>query len=241
MQQTKAIVLNHIKYAESSIIVKLYTEQQGLISCIVKGIRGKKGKLRTGLFQPLNLLDINYKTSTRSKLMTLSEVKIAEPFSDLLFNPIKRSVALFISELLQNSIREEECNLALFNFIYNTIHLLDLNTKSSTHFHIVFMMKLTKYLGFYPLRMNENVNYFDLEKGCFTSSKPMHFNYLNNEIMNAWNSLLLCDFNSIEHLTFSNTLKRSLVQALMTYYKLHLIHFKELNSHQILQLVFDND
>ena len=45
---TKAIVISTIKYSDTSLIVKLYTEKVGLVSFLLKGIlKSKKGKLRT--------------------------------------------------------------------------------------------------------------------------------------------------------------------------------------------------
>jgi len=57
MYLSRAIVLHQIKYSETSLILKIYTEKEGLLSFIVKGVRGKKGKLRTAQFQILNLLE----------------------------------------------------------------------------------------------------------------------------------------------------------------------------------------
>lgn len=98
MHRSRAIVLNKTNYSETSLIIKIYTEEEGLLSFIVKGIRGKKGKLRMAQFQALNLIEIDYKKSGKSDLRYLLDLKINEPFSDLLFDPIKRAVALFMAE-----------------------------------------------------------------------------------------------------------------------------------------------
>lgn len=242
MQASRAIVLQQIKYSESSLIVKLYTESEGLLSFIVKGVRGKKGKMRAAQFQALNLLDISFKQAKKSKLNTIADLKISEPFVDLLFNPIKRSIAMFMAELILHSIKEEEANNELFNFLYNAIHWLDLSTTSCTHFHLLFMMKLSKYIGFEPNREEEEAgNYFDLEQGLYTSFKPMHSNFIEGALLSAWKTLACCELKDVSNLKFSNQLKRSLIDVLMDYYKLHIVHFKDLNSHHILQQVFTDE
>ena len=241
MQQSRAIVLNKINYSETSLIIKIYTEEQGLLSFIVKGVRGKKGKLRMAQFQALNLLDINYKLSGKSTLYYISDLKIREPFSTLLFDPIKRAVALFIAELIQNCIKEEEQNTELFLFLHQSIHWLDLTKDSCTHFHLAFMMKLTKYLGFAPLKNSSNASSFDLQTSEFLKHIPVHNYSIQGEELAGWNKLLSCSYENLKELQFSNQLKRCLVQALMDYYKLHLIHFKELKSQHILQLIFDDE
>ena len=241
MHRSRAIVLNKTNYSETSLIIKIYTEQEGLLPFIVKGIRGKKGKLRMAQFQALNLIEIDYKKSGKSDLRYLLDLKINEPFSDLLFDPIKRAVALFMVELIQNSIKEEEQNQALFQFLHQSIHWLDLSKDSCTHFHLSFMMKLTKYLGFSPMSNKGNAVSFDLQKGAFETYDPQHNYILKNQEMNAWSKIMECRYENLKTLHFSNQLKRNLVHALMNYYKLHLIHFKELNSQHILQLIFDDE
>lgn len=242
MIESKAIVLQQLKYSETSLIVKIYTQKEGLLSFIIKGIRGKKGKLRTAQFQTLNLIDINYKQGQKSQLRHIVDLKISEPFTELLFDPIKRSIAIFLAELIQQSIKEEEPNQELYEFLHNSIHWLDLTQANCTHYHLLFMMKLTKYLGFPPLVIgHENDQYFDLQQGIFTNSCPTHTHYLENDKLDAWKDLLSCKPEDINSLNFSNNLKRNMVQALMNYYKLHLINFKELNSHHILQMVFDDE
>jgi DNA repair protein RecO (recombination protein O) len=241
MKQSRAIVLHKINYSETSIILKIYTEEEGLLSFIVKGIRGKKGKLRLAQFQALNLLEIHYKQTGKSTLRFITDLKISEPFSDLLFDPIKRAIALFLAELIQNCIQEEEQNEELFLFLHQSIHWLDLSKDSCTHFHLSFMVKLTKYLGFAPMENDKNAICFDLQTGEFLTYIPLHKHKIEGEELKAWKMLLDCTYENLNTLHFPNKLKRSLVQALMNYYKLHLIHFKELNSQHILQQIFDDE
>ena len=242
MHQSRAIVLHQIKYSETSLILKIYTEKEGLLSFIVKGVRGKKGKFRSAQFQALNLLELSYNDARKSKLRQIVDLKISEPFSELLFNPVKRSIATFMAELIQQCIKEEEPNPELFQFLHSSIHWLDLSQKNCSHFHLLFMMKLTKLLGFYPMfEIGYEEGYFDLQQGVFTRQKPLHAYFVEAEDLSAWKELINCKLETLESLLFSNELKRRLVQALMIYYKLHLIHFKELNSHHILQTVFNDD
>jgi len=242
MHQSRAIVLHQIKYSETSLILKIYTEKEGLLSFIAKGVRGKKGRLRTAQFQLLNLLDLGYSRGNKSQLRHITDLKIAEPFTELLFNPVKRSIGLFMAELIQHCIKEEEANIPLFNFLFNSIHWLDLSKDNCNHFHIHFMMRLTKYLGFSPmLEGHHSDGYFDLQQGSFTHHKPLHPHFIEGEELCAWKELLNCSLENFNRLQFTNDLKRRVVQALMNYYKLHLIHFKELNSQHILQTVFENE
>ena len=242
MHQSRAIVLRQIKYSETSLILKIYTEKEGLLSFIAKGVRGKKGKLRSAQFQPLNLIDLSYREARKSELRQINEIKVIEPFTDLPFNPVKRTIAMFMAELIQNAIKEQEPNAKLFDFLYNSIHWIDLSKESYSHFHLLFMMKFTKHLGFYPmLDGHKEARYFDLQQGVFSRGEPTHSYFIDSEQLSAWKQLINLKLETINSLLFSNSLKRKLLQTMMLYYKLHLIHFKELNSHHILQSVFNDE
>ena len=242
MHQSRAIVLRQIKYSETSLILKIYTEKEGLLSFIAKGVRGKKGRLRSAQFQPLNLIDLSYREARKSELRQIIDLKVIDPFIDLPFNPVKRTIAIFIAELINNAIKEQEPNLKLFEFLYNSIHWIDLSKQGYGHFHLLFMINFTKYLGFYPmLEGHKEAHYFDLQQGVFSGIKPQNTHYIDSEELNAWKQLVNAKLESNNSLLFSNTLKRKLLQTMMLYYKLHLIHFKELNSHHILQSVFNDE
>ena len=188
------------------------------------------------------MLDISYREARKSELRHILDLKVIDPFTDLPFNPIKRSLAIFIAELLQNVIKEQEQNLKLFEFLYNSIHWIDLSKQGCGHFHLLFMIKLTKYLGFYPmLKGHEEAQYFDLQQGVFSGLRPQNTEYIDSEELKAWKQLTNAKLESNNRLMFSNTLKRKLLQTMVRYYKLHLIHFKELNSHHILQSVFNDE
>ena len=58
LQKTRAVVLSTIEYAEASLIVKAYTEQFGLQSFLVNGVRKNKSKHTPAIFQPLSLIEI---------------------------------------------------------------------------------------------------------------------------------------------------------------------------------------
>ena len=242
MQSSRAIVLHQIKYSETSLILKIYTEKEGLLSFIVKGVRGKRGRLRTAQFQPLNVVDLTYRKNKKSPLRIIQDLKITEPFKNLFFHPIKRAIAIFLVELIQNSIKEEEPNKEMFEFLYTSIYWLDLTDKIINCFHLLFMMKLTKHLGFYPRESTSGKEkFFDLQEGVFLQQKPLHPHYLDGEVLEQWEHLISCRFEEIAGLKIPINQKRILVQALMDYYKLHLNYFKELNSHQILQTVFSDE
>jgi DNA repair protein RecO (recombination protein O) len=242
MHKSRAIVLHQLKYSETSLIVKMFTEKEGLLSFIVKGVRGKKGKMRTAQFQALNLLEVSYNSTKKSNLRYLTELRIAEPFTSLLFNPVKRSMAMFISELIQKCIKEEEANCELFRFLFSSIQWLDLSKVNSSHFHLYFMMKFTKYLGFFPMLEGfRPEGFFDLEQGTYLPYVPVHQNFISGNELLAWKELAFASPKQVSTIQISQQIKRCLLDTFMIYYQLHMIHFKELNSHHVMQTIFEDD
>jgi DNA repair protein RecO (recombination protein O) len=145
--KTLGIVLNFIKYRDTSIIVRIYTEKRGLQSYVVNGVRSSRSKGRIALFQPLTLLDM-VAYARDSDLNRLKEYRISEPISSIPFHVGKSAIAIFISELLSKTIREEEENLAMFDFIYQSILVLDHLDQHYSNFHLQFMLKMSRFLGF---------------------------------------------------------------------------------------------
>jgi DNA repair protein RecO (recombination protein O) len=150
LHKTKGIVLNYIKYSDTSIIVKIYTEAFGLQSYIVNSVRSAKAKNKIALFQPLTLLDMVVYHKNHQGLQRISEVRSAEPYFSIPFDMHKTSIAIFLSEVLIKTLKEESENQELFDFLFHSFHTLDKIEKSTLNFHVSFLLRYSFYLGFFP-------------------------------------------------------------------------------------------
>src|SRR4051812_33656990 len=131
LHKTRGIVFHVTPYAESSVVAKIYTEQLGLQSYLVNGVRSKKAKIKSGLLQPLSLLDMVVYHKDRGGLQRIKELRQATggQFSTIPFDVVKSSVVIFINEVLYKSVKEEEANPQLFDFIFHALQLLDIRTE----------------------------------------------------------------------------------------------------------------
>lgn len=150
LYKTRAISLSFIKYKESSIIARCYTEEFGLQSYIVNGVRSAKGKTKIALFQPLTLLDLVVYYKKEKNLHRISEMKCSEVLHHIPFEMKKSSIALFINEVLNKILVEESENETLFSFLHDSILILDYLSKNDENFHLQFLFRLTSYLGLAP-------------------------------------------------------------------------------------------
>jgi DNA repair protein RecO (recombination protein O) len=147
--KTRGIVLSYLKYRETSIIARIYTEQMGLQSYVVNGVRKAKPPGRIALFQPFTLLElVAYVARGSSTLTRLSEFRCAEPYRTLPFDVQKSSVVLFLSEVLGRAVREEERNEALFHFLHDSMLAFDQQQAGTENFALIFLLHLATYLGF---------------------------------------------------------------------------------------------
>ena len=235
---TKAIVLSKLKYKDYDLIVNCYTQEKGLITLIVKGVlKSKKGKFKAAYFQPLNILETVIDVKEKRTLQYFKEVKIGYHFSSVQSNIVKSTIALFLSEVLNNALKEEEQNLALYSFLETSLILFD-QSETDTNFHLIFLLQLCKYLGFYPDVTAINLPYFDLESGRFQSS-IFSKNHITGRNLTIFKQLLGTKFDESKSLNIKATQKRELLNMILLYFQLHLDGFKHPKSVGVLNQVFN--
>lgn len=228
--KSRAITLTYIKQGESSIISKIFTEKHGLQSFIVKGVRSKKAKKKLGLFQPLQLVDINATLIPKKGLQYLAEITIIETISTDKINMNKNFLAIFIAEISSKVLQENEQNSGLFKFVWEIKQKLYNANTIDENFALLFMLNLSKYLGFFPSTENINAPFFNLETGEF-SGKVFNLNiYLNEEKTTILKHLLLGKKNNIPQ-----ELKSELLKDIIQYFRLHHYNLSNITSHLIIE------
>ncbi len=239
LHKTRGIFLQKIKYGETGLIIKIYTHQFGLLSFMVRGAGGKKVKQKYQALQHLALLDIEMRYKEKSNLQTIKEWNYHMPYHTIPFDVKKSTIAQFLNEIIQKSIKEEESNEALFHFIWNTLLFLDNTKESAKNFHLMFLMQFSKYLGFYPQgTYSKETPFFDYIEGKFVSVSPLHSHFIDHKA--AFNLSLLKEhnFDAVKVLQLPRIERSTLLHDLMSYYKLHVPGFSKITSLPILQMIF---
>ncbi|MEJ8801108.1 DNA repair protein RecO [Pontibacter sp. H249] len=231
--KTRGIVLNHIKYRESSIIAKVYTEQLGVQSYIINGVRKKGSGSRIALFQPFTLLEMVVYTSQKGGLTRISEFKSAYPFNSIPFDIRKSSILLFLSEVVSRTVKEEEENTQLFNFLYNAIIEFDEQPEHFENFHLIFLLHLSHHLGFGPSSGAEIVEQvaFSSNAQSATSAPTVLAIQAHEELFNQ-----LLHHPAQAHVP-NGRVRRELLSVLIRYYQLHVDKLGEIKSLAILSEV----
>ncbi len=178
LQTTAGIVLRTLKYKDSALLADIYTEALGRASFIIKIPRNRKFGIRASLFQPLSLVELVFEVRSHQPLHTVSEAKLLQPFVSIPFDPCKSAIALFLSEFLYRAIHEELENPALFSYLRHSICWLDACQQGYANFHLVFLMRLSRFLGLYPnLEEYTAGACFDLLNACFTPLPPQQHRF----------------------------------------------------------------
>jgi DNA repair protein RecO (recombination protein O) len=127
---TKAIVFSALKYGEADLIVKCFTERNGLKTYLLRGIlKSKKGKIKASLFQPLTQLEIVANHKDKGTMEYMREARLGATYETLHTHVLKSTVVMFLSEVLRNAVKEEEANAALYDFLENSLMWFDTHEK----------------------------------------------------------------------------------------------------------------
>lgn len=236
--KTRGIVLKATKYAESSIVVQIFTEKFGLQSYLVNGARKPKAKIGVSLLQPLHLLDMVVYHRENTSLQRISDARQMPPLQSIPHDMIKRTVALFLNEVLYKSLRQQSADEPLFNYIFNAISWWDNLEQPQPNFHLFFLIKLSRYLGFSPTLPKSRQPFFDLKDGVFCHSLPNHSWVLQNPHTSYFVDLLICSFEESATLFIPLTERRVLLEKILDFYRLHIDHLGEIHSHEVLEEVF---
>jgi DNA repair protein RecO (recombination protein O) len=235
--ETKALVFSSVKYGEADLIVTCYTERFGLKSYLLRAVlRAKKSKLRASLFQPLTLLQLNAYHKDKGTLERIQDAQILVPYKTLHTQVVKTSLVMFLSEILKNSVKEEEANPELFQFLMSSLLWLDENEKIA-NFHLAFLLKLTGHLGFYPDFIHCEWPYFNLMDGVFQKSPSGAFSEGGTGI-EVMIQLHHCTLEDISTLAIDKKNRIETLQVLLKYYQLHVQDYRTPKSLAVLTQLF---
>ena len=237
--KTNAIVLNSLKYGESQIIVDMFTEMHGRLSFMQRIPRTSRSGVKKQFFQPLTILSIEFDFRPSQKLQRIKEAAVACPFVSIPFDALKLSIAMFVAEFTGYCTRSEQANRPLYLFVENSVRWLDACTNGFANFHIIYMLHLSRFVGFYPnLDSGVGKTWFDMRSGCFTGSMPAHNDVLQPDEANKIRLLMRLNYTTMRLLSLSRSERNRIVEVILQYYRLHQPGFPERKSLPVLMQLF---
>ncbi len=238
--KTKAIVLHSFKYGETSVIARLFTREAGLQSYLVSGVRKSRSRIKQNLFQPLTIVDLVAYQKEKGGLQRIREITCPAPFENIPYDIPKTSIAIFLSEILTKSVKEQEPYPELFDFIFSALDFLDHTKGKVSDFHLIFLLKLSRYLGFYPRTNYDQTHcFFNLKEGMFQKNPCAISLCLDKELSRHFFELAHTGFAEMESLSINPQTRKSLLEKTLDYYRMHLEGFQEVRSHFVLEMVLN--
>jgi DNA repair protein RecO (recombination protein O) len=239
LHNTRGIVLHHIRYSETSLIIKIYTEKFGLQSYLVKGARSRRAKMPGSMFRPMTLLDMVVYHRDNRDLQNIREASISAPFHSIAADIRKSSVSIFIAEILIKTIREHEENPELFDFLASSLEYFDMQEKGIENFHLYVLVMLSRFIGLFPQDgVSSFSSFFDLREGRFRANPPGHPDFLEGQSSKGLYILTQTRARDLENILFSKDTRDSLLNALLLYYQIHLSSLGSFKSLDVLREVF---
>ncbi len=237
--KSKAIVLRTVKYGDSRMIVDMLTASVGRVSFVCSLSKTNKGKIKKQLFQPLTLLDLVFDYRPTVELQRIKDVRISRPFVSIPFDACKLSIGLFLSEFLLYATKCEQDGNQLEEFTEKSLLWLDNAVDGFANFHLVFMIRVSLFVGFYPnLDGYRDGAWFDLRDGSFTMTCPSHPDYLNPVDSRRILLLTRMNFDNMRLSRMSRDDRNRCLDVIMAYYRLHVPNFPVLRSLEVLRELF---
>lgn len=240
LQKFHGVVLYVVKYSDKSNIVHVYTEQAGQMSFLIPAVRrSRKAAVNPVLFRPFSLLEFEADVRPRSALSPVREARLWHSSDSIPFHPYKMGISMFLSEFLYRVLQEEGENRPLFAYLVNSVRWLDACGKDFSNFHLVFLIRLTRFLGFYP-----NIEHytegccFDMLNACFVKDTPSHGLFLSPWESSRIISLMRMNYETMHLFAMSRTDRSRCLEVIIRYYRLHLPAFPELKSLDVLAELF---
>ncbi len=224
MFSTEAIVIRATRYTSNSFVVKAFSKEHGIINFMLRSSGKNK---RSAFKEQLSILELSFAKPLSDSVASPSQIKLHLPYTGLALSPIKRTVALFISEVLDQCIKQESADLACYDYVKSELLSLD-STNDFNDFHVRFMAGLMSHLGIRPNITKET--YLDLQEGKGRDHLPLHELYLNEVETKAF----VCAMNQKK----SELPIRKQLDNMLFYYKIHVGGFKDPKSLDVLREVF---
>lgn len=238
--KTRGIIFSVTPYNDSVSIAHVYTELFGPVAYFIPKAKGKSKKNNSSsIFHHLALLDLEVEHKNLREIHRIKESKANPPLLSLLSNPVKSTISLFLAEFLLRVVREAQPNEPLFNFLTQSIRLLDLSESNYANFHLVFITKVSRFLGFYPDTSDyQQGAYFDMRNAQFVRYKPSHPHFLNPDESTDFARILRMNYQNMHLFRFSREERRAVIDRTLEFYRIHLNNFPDLKSLDILHEVF---
>lgn len=122
--KSPGLILKKTPFSETSLILKVFTRESGLITLIAKGAKRTKSKYH-GLLDFFTLNQFVYPEKSKSDILTLMEVSLIHDFSRLKTNPTRQALGNVFMELYTKYMHEPASSPPHYELLVEAMEQLD--------------------------------------------------------------------------------------------------------------------
>ena len=229
LTKTNGIVIKTIKYGDSSAITKIFTEEFGLLGYHIPSLFKNKGTIKPSHLQALNCVEFSFNFSTAKNLYTIKDLTCHFHFNNSQFS--QQAYYNVISELIGQTLKEHEQNQSLFRYLFD--HLVpSLNAHTGFWQLPTAMLQILYHYGCAPnTEAYETDAVLDLQDGIFSNSFRQIKYTASPKVSNVIYNILAHGSDNLEQ---DGVLRHQTIEALISYYQLHINENFDLRSREVL-------
>ncbi len=241
ISSTEGVVIHTLKYGDTSVIARIFTRNLGMQSYLVRGVRQSRSSRKQYLFQPLTIVQMVVSHKEKASLHYIKEIQLLDAYQTIPCQVNKTSLAIFLAEVLSYALKNQEANEGLFLFLRTALLHLDNTRDAVTNFHLVFLVRLSKYLGFHPANNHgKHHRFFHLREGVYQASPGASQDTMDEEESQAFMTITGSSLENQHQLHIPKALRKSLLQKTIYYYRHHLAGMPEVKSLSVLETIFSD-
>ena len=241
LAKSQALILRLTKYGDSGLIVHAVDSVSGRCGYFLQGAGKGRRSAAAAHFHPLNLVNLVVALPASGKMPRIREYEPALRLDSIRTNRTKSAIALFISEVLWRSLRDNDGDRPLFDFLCTAVSALEATEGSAANFHLWFLAGFASRMGFRP------ENNYAPDRPCFD---PAAARYTAPSPMQAAAGLFSAEDSALLHHLFCLPLEEALklpltaqrrsafASRMLDYLSYHLDIRLEIKSMEVLHEVF---
>lgn len=238
--KTEAIVLNRIKYTDNSFVVNLFSEAIGKISVLARTSSRKAG-LKANMFAPLNIVQTELRLKDTRSVQGISYCELVKSPTAIDTDISRICISQFVAEVIMKMVKEEEQNIALYNFFKTTIDAIESSSENIVNLHIIFLKEFARHLGF-AITNNycTETPYFNSREGMFLPFFTSEEESFDQQLSLAFSMILASSYET-DNIKIPYAYRKEIIRQMLEYYKIHTENLSEIKSLKVLNEVFGND
>lgn len=239
-EKITGIVINVIKHSDRHNVVTLFTRTRGRLSFLSPALPKGRNRGRNARLSLLSVVECDVRLKANSPLQTLPAITNPYVWRTIYFNPVKTALTLFLGEFLNKLLRTSAPDEELWDYIINSLLILDSLTDRVANFHLSFLVGLSYHVGIFPLAETYHEGYyFDMRAGQFVPFRPSHPDYLSENESSQLIQLMRINYANMHRFAFSGEQRSHILGRLLHYYSIHLPGTSGLSSPAILSQLFN--